>query len=186
MLNNITTLKSGLEITERHWKCADGVPQGSVLGPLLFLVCINDISNVSPDCIGLFADDTNVFIFSKNIVSAFCSANRVVAQLNDLFVANKLSLSIDKTCYSIFGCNVDLVQNYCVKLNNNPLNMVTKSKYLGITIDNELSWQCHIDDIYTKLLKFTSILYTLRHKVSTVVLRMLYFAFVHPHFLLWC
>jgi len=63
------------------------------------------------------------------------------------------------------------------------IRRTVKSKYLGITIDNELSWQCHMDDIYTKLLKFTSIYYTLRHKVSTVVLRMLYFAFVHLHLL---
>ena len=61
------------------------------------------------------------------------------------------------------------------------LNEVDKCEYLGLMIDNKLTWRPHIDYVYSKLLKFTGIFYKLRWHVSNTVLRMLYFAFVHSH-----
>ena len=80
----------------------------SVLGPLLFLIYINDICNIDADCnVKLYADDTNVFVYDRCLGYVFCKANTVVWQLNNWFVANKLSVSIDKTCYTIFQCIPD-------------------------------------------------------------------------------
>lgn len=162
-----------------------GVPQGSVLGPLLFLIYINDICCIDSDCtVKLFADDTNVFVFEKTLDGIFCSANIIVQQLNNWFIANKLSVSVDKTCYSTFGYisdNIDM--QYVLKLHDQPIVRVEQCKYLGIIIDNKLTWKPHIDYVHSKLLKFTSIFYKLRWKLSSAVLRILYFAFVYPHLL---
>jgi len=81
----------------RDVKC--GVPQGNVLGPLLFLLYVNDIQNCVPSIpIKLYADDTNVFIHGNNIDAITFDAEDCIHNLNKWFVANKLSLSIDKTC----------------------------------------------------------------------------------------
>ena len=93
---------SGVSSQTRYITC--GVPQGSVLGPLLFLVYVNDIGNSIPGIpIKLFADDTNLFIFRESIGFLKSDSEDKLELLNSWFVANKLSLSLDKTCYSIYG-----------------------------------------------------------------------------------
>lgn len=125
-----------------------------------------------------------MFVFEKTLDGIFCSANIIVQQLNNWFIANKLSVSVDKTCYSTFGYisdNIDM--QYVLKLHDQPIVRVEQCKYLGIIIDNKLTWKPHIDYVHSKLLKFTSIFYKLRWKLSSAVLRILYFAFVYPHLL---
>jgi hypothetical protein len=81
------------------------VPQGLVLGPLLLLLYVDDIKkkNSINDCtVKLFADDTNLFVHGKTLQEVFLKANDAIAWLSKWFMANKLSLSIDKTCYSVF------------------------------------------------------------------------------------
>jgi len=74
------------------------------------------------------------------------------------FVANKLSLSIDKTCYSVFGSrNHSYSVDSVINLNDNVLTEVDKCKYLGLMIDNNLTWRPHIDYVYSKLMKFIGI-----------------------------
>ena len=81
-----------------------GVPQGSVLGPLLFLIYMNDIQYAVPNAkIRLFADDTNLFLHNNDFVNLFGTANISMSQLSEWFIANRLSLNLKKTCYSIFG-----------------------------------------------------------------------------------
>jgi len=134
--------------------------------------------------IRLFADDTNVFVYGKCLSETNVKAEGVVKELNEWFLANKLSLSIDKTCYSIFGCHdITSRQNNTLKLNDTVISKVDRCKYLGVMIDSEMKWQSHIDLVYTKLLKFTGIFYKLRCYVSVYVLRLLYFAFVHSQLL---
>ena len=159
-----------------------GVPQGSVLGPLLFLIYINDIGNAVPEeTVKLFADDTNLFVAGKTIALANEKANQSITLLNQWFLANKLSLNTNKTCYMVFP--PDIAHSVHVELNGNDLLCVHNFKYLGVVIDDELKWTDHIMHVYKKLLKFTGIFYKLRDKLPPAVLKNMYYAFVHSHVL---
>jgi len=98
-------------------KISCGVPQGSVLGPLLFLMYVNDISNSVPNAsIKLFADDTNLFVHGITLDNVVMKVNASLRSLSNWFFANKLSLSVDKTSYIIFWKNARINHNYTIKL----------------------------------------------------------------------
>ena len=161
-----------------------GVPQGSVLGPLLFLIYVNDIQYaVTNATIKLFADDTNLFIHNRDPIQLFSIANTCMAQLFEWFTVNRLSLNLEKTYYSIFGAKHKDMNGLSLYINGRPIQKVDCCKYLGILIDSDLKWKDHINYIYNKLIKFVSIFYRIRSKLSPEVLRMVYFAFVHSHLL---
>jgi len=90
-----------------------------------------------------------------------------------------LSLSIDKTCYSVFGATDKT--NIKLKLGDTTLKQEECSKYLGVIIDSNLTRQNHIDYIYNKIIKFVGIFYRIRHKLNFEMAKMVYFAFVHSY-----
>jgi hypothetical protein len=161
-----------------------GVPQGSVLGPLLFLIYMNDIYRaVDKDKLRLFADDTNLFITGKSFVELETTATKCLANMESWFLANKLSLNVDKTCYTLFSKSKRAISNVSLKLtiNGQLIERVKCCKYLGVFIDESLNWSEHIDFVYKKLIKFTSIFYKLRDLIPKQCLSTLYFSFVYPH-----
>ena len=161
-----------------------GVPQGSVLGPLLFLLYINDLPNSLPEeKIKLFADDTNLFVSAKTIKELESKANLHLLSLDNWLKANKLHLNIDKTCYSVFSPNKNCVPTLTIKVSDIKIKCVKECKYLGIIIDNELKWTSHIESVLQKLKRLLGIFYKMRYKLPDWCLRNIYFAFVHPYIL---
>jgi len=132
----------------------------------------------------LFADDTDLFVSGQSIDEVTAIANMCISKLNTWFLANKLSFRLDKTCFSVFGVHDDNARcTVQLRLGHMTLKHVNCCKYLGIIIDNDLTWLEHIDKVYNKILKFTSISYKICHILPYKVLVSIYYAFVHPHLL---
>ena len=117
-----------------------GVPQGSILGPLLFLIYVNDLCKASNKLTPImFADDTNLFMSNKNIKQPFSDMNTELENVNIWLKANKLSLNVDKTKYMLFH-NTNQSDNLPIKLpklimNSTVIEQVSYIKFLGILVD---------------------------------------------------
>ena len=131
----------------------------------------------------MFADDTNIFIHGKNKALVVKQANQFISDLNCWFTANKLSINIDKTCYTVFGIG-RTDKDIKINLAGTEIKRVTSCKYLGVLINEELKWVENIDYIYNKVVKYSLSVYSINCEIfSRLVLQTIYFEFVHPHIL---
>ena len=129
-----------------------GVPQGSVLGFLLFIIYTNDLPNSMKHskCI-LFADDTTVYHSSTNLNELIGLFEEDLVTLTDWFCANKLSLNVNKTNFLVFSPKEKIISNeMTINLGDQIIRRVNNAKFLGIHIDDELQWGAHIDHLYKK------------------------------------
>ena len=130
-----------------------GVPQGSILGPLLFLLYINDLSSVLKSCFSvLVADDTDVFIKGKNLQELCNRLNDELTNIQNWLSCNKLSLNVLKTHYIIFTPRNKIVDSIDIKINNTAIERVYNTKFLGVHIDSQLSWKKQIDYTCKKII----------------------------------
>jgi len=139
----------------RHNTIPCGVPQGSVLGPLLFLLYVNDMPNSVPGTdIRLFADDTNIFFHACKIADMRINANAALDNLCDWFLANKMSFNKDKTSFMFFDHKrKSSSDDIDISLDNVRLSREGSYKYLGVVIDEKLMWEEHIDHVINKIKK---------------------------------
>ena len=160
-----------------------GVPQGSNLGPLLFLIYINDLAFVSPKLFAiLFADDSNFFYTDKNIDNLFDTLNSELDKIVKWLNANKMSLNVDKTHYIIFTSRKNnVLRNQDIIINGCKINEVVVTKFLGVLIDSNLTWKYHIDHLCSKVSKNIGILRKLRGKLDTDTMTTLYYSFIYPY-----
>ena len=135
---------NSMKSTKENITC--GVPQGSILGPLLFLIYINDLATVSNAFLSvLFADDTNLFIAGRDIEALCNRINEDLAKIQEWLFANKLSLNLKKTHYMIFTSKNKIVPDIDIRINNVRIERVHVTKFLGILIDSQLNWKQHIN-----------------------------------------
>jgi len=129
------------------WKeILKGVPQGSILGPLLFSIYINDMNKAfSHSTVYHFADDTNLLYSNKNPKIIKKKMNQDLKFLFDWLCANRLSLNVAKTEFIIFHPpKMSLNDRIVLTLNRTKIFESRKLKYLGLIIDDRLSWKFHI------------------------------------------
>ena len=157
-----------------------GIPQGSVLGPLLFLLYINDLPGASLLLTKLFADDTCLIFSAATVDQLQISINLEMNKIHKWMVSNKLSINYSKTKYMLF--HRQRTQNlFSLYINNNKIEKVNCIEYLGAKIDDKLTWREHIKHIESKLSSACGAIYRLRQTVSEEYVRTFYFAHAYFH-----
>ena len=158
-----------------------GVPQGSVLGPLLFLVFINDITHIIKHCkIRLFADDTCLYIEVDNHINSADLINEDLKSIENWSKAWLVSFSAPKTESMVIGYKPNQNAHPDIFLHDIPIVRVTKHKHVGLWLESNLWWHYHIDEISTKASKRLNILNYFKYKLNRSRLESIYLTFIRP------
>ena len=160
-----------------------GVPQGSVLGPLFFLLYVNDMAKVSEELeLVLFADDTNIFAKSEEPGEMVRKVNKGMNELDMWFKCNMLTLNLKKTEYVYFGGpSANRQTGEELRIGGEAIRRVEGSKFLGVWVDQKLRWAEHINNVITKVGRLVGIIGRVRTALGGRSVHMLYNALILPH-----
>lgn len=166
-----------------------GIPQGSILGPLLFILYINDLSDALDLSVLSFADDTTLYLSHSNIQTLYHSSNNELSKLFKWLNANKLALNTDKTKYMIICSKYHKYNNYNLNLtiNGNIIQQIGDNKddkmikFLGVYLDEHLSWKNHIQYINGKIANSTFIMNKAKNLIPKAALKTIYHTLIHPY-----
>ena len=162
-----------------------GVPQGSILGPMMFIMYINDLGKYLTDSkVSLYADDTALYTASTTQIELVLNLRVELSVVNEWLKANRLTLNTKKTKYVIFGTRNKLehaAQDLNITIGGDKLEKVSSMKYLGVILDDLLTFDEHISDIYTKSSQKLGILRRSRDYLDANTSLTLYKSLVLPH-----
>ena len=166
-------------------KC--GVPQGSILGPLLFICSMNDIGNISDFLYTiLYADDTSVLLNGNNYTNLIELLNSELEKLSIWLKCNKLTLNVQKTYYMVFHrSRIKTDTHAVITMDDVCLQRTDSFKYLGVIINHKLNWTQHIDYVKNKISKGIGIMYRARNCLTKKSLINLYYSYIYPY-LIYC
>ena len=165
-----------------HLQINCGVPQGSVLGPLLFILYINDLYKAcNLGHLHIFADDTTIFFRCNTKEEITSKGTQIMTQLNAWFKANKLTLNSGKSNFIVFRSNKNPTTNLPEKINfeNTSINRSETSKYLGVTLDEHVTWNQHIIEVCNKLKRYFKLFYSIRNFVNKNQVKIIYYSFIY-------
>ena len=170
------------DVTSDNMTIKCGIPQGSIIGPSLFILYINDLHNVSKILnFILFADDTNIFLSGKNLLEDCNIMTNELKKLDIWFKVNKLSLNVGKTNYMVFGKTGSVLSNCHIYINDVELEQVSSTKFLGVYIDNKLNWHKHILHVKNKIAKSLAIMYKVKYLLDETALLTIYTSLILPY-----
>ena len=159
-----------------------GVPQGTILGPILFLLYINDLPNLTKLCrFVIFADDTTLYFRNDDPISLQINCNQGLKLFFEWSLSNRLSINLSKTSCMLITNRIISEDNFNILCCNRALEFTRCTRFLGILLDNKLRFDCHIQMTSLKISKAVGILYKVKNLIPFPCMKILYFSFINSY-----
>ena len=157
-----------------------GVPQGSILGPILFLIYINDISDIfTHSKTILFADDMTLYLVGPHPEQLITTANKELHQLYQWCISNRLTINTDKTYFMLFTTK-KYHQLPPLQINNGNISRSSHIKFLGVTYDESMNFKLHIENLTLRISRLIALLHQIKDLMPPYVLKCIYYAHIYP------